>query len=456
VTTTLLAAIVVLGAVIFVHELGHFLAAKAVGIGVPRFSIGFGPVTPLRARWGETEYVVSWIPLGGYVKMATAEEEGAVAALEGGEAGHFPPEKLFEHKPLAARVLVLSAGVLMNAALAWAIYTGLALGGTQAVDPVTRLAVVDTAGLPAEAAPLAAVPFGTVITRVNDDTVASWNDVLDALLDPGSERLRFDFAAGVDPVIVRIPGTNAEARARLYSALHNLREARIGSLDPGSPAEKAGLEPGDLIVRVDADTVRYWDELTALVRPRPDAALRVTVVRSGVALEIGLTTAAAEGRDPATGRRVRVGQLGIFAAEQQRRVEFTPTGAVAEGWRQTVRGVRVVVVTVRGLILGQVSPKELGGPILIGQLSGQAARAGVPTFLEFMAFVSISLGVFNLLPIPVLDGGHLVFLLLEGMRGGRPVSVAWRLRLTQLGMVLLLALVVLVVYNDILRVFGLR
>jgi regulator of sigma E protease len=116
----------------------------------------------------------------------------------------------------------------------------------------------------------------------------------------------------------------------------------------------------------------------------------------------------------------------------------------------------VVVVTVRGLILGQVSPKELGGPILIGQLSGQAARAGVPTFLEFMAFVSISLGVFNLLPIPVLDGGHLVFLLLEGMRGGRPVSVAWRLRLTQLGMVLLLALVVLVVYNDILRVFGLR
>jgi regulator of sigma E protease len=324
------------------------------------------------------------------------------------------------------------------------------------VDPVTRLAAVDTAGLTTEAAALAAVPFGATIVRINDDTVTSWNAVQEAVLDPGSDRLRFDFAGGVDPAIVRIPGTNGEARAHLLAAMHNLREARVGSVDPGSPAEAVGIRPGDLIVRVDADTVRFWDELTARVRPRPEEALRLTVVRDTAVLELSLTTATADDRDPFTGETRRVGRLGIFVAEALRAVEFTPGQAVVEGWRQTVGGVRLVVVTVRGLVTGRVSPKELGGPIVIGQLSGRMARAGVVPFLSFMAFISINLAVFNLLPIPVLDGGHLVFLLLEGVRGGRPVPVSWRLRLTQVGMALLLALVVLVIYNDILRVFGLR
>jgi regulator of sigma E protease len=451
---TLLAAIIVLGVVIFVHELGHFLAAKAVGIGVPRFSIGFGSPTPLRFRRGETEYVVSWIPLGGYVKMATAEED-ASGSIEGGDATGFPPHRLFENKPLWARVLVISAGVIMNVLLAWAIYTGVAVTGTQLVDPITRLAAVDTAGLPAEAEPLIRVPFGADIIRINGDTVASWNDVRRRVLDPGSERLRFDFAGGVDPAIVRIPGTEAEARARLAEAMHNLREARVRAVNPGSPAEAAGVAAGDLIVRVDADTVRFWDELTGLVRPRPGETVVLTVVRGDVTIDLPVTTARVKDRDPFTGESIEVGQIGIFVVEALREVEFTPVGAVAEGWRQMTGGVRLVVVTVRGLVLGQVSPKELGGPIVIGQLSGQMARAGIIPFLNFMAFISINLAVFNLLPIPVLDGGHLVFLALEGALG-RPVPVSWRLRLTQAGMLLLMMLVVLVVYNDVLRLFGLH
>jgi regulator of sigma E protease len=451
---TLLAAIIVLGVVILVHELGHFLAAKAVGIGVPRFSIGFGSPTPLRFRRGETEYVLAWIPLGGYVKMATAEEEGS-GSLEGGDATGFPPHRLFENKPLWARVVVISAGVIMNALLAWAIYAGVAATGTQLEDPVTRLAAVDTAGLPPEAEPLTRVPFGAEIIRVNDDTVASWNDVQLHVLDPGSDRLRFDFAGGLDPAIVRIPGTAGEARARLAGAMHNLREARVGTVDPGSPAEAAGLAPGDLIVKVDADTVRFWDELTGLVRPRPEQTVMLTIVRGGVASEILVTTAGVSDQDPMTGKSIQVGRLGIFVAEALREVEFTPLGAVAEGWRQMTGGVRLVLVTVRGLVLGQVSPKELGGPIVIGQLSGRMARAGLIPFLNFMAFISINLAVFNLLPIPVLDGGHLVFLVLEGVRG-RPVPASWRLRLTQVGMFLLMALVVLVVYNDVLRLLGLH
>jgi regulator of sigma E protease len=430
------------------------VAAKAVGIGVIRFSIGFGKPTPLRITHRGTEYVLAWIPLGGYVKMATEDLGEEMAAIEGGGKGDFPPERLFENKPLWARVLVICAGVLMNALLAWGIYTGIAASGTRFEDPVTRLAAVDTTGLPPEAMELARVPFGATIVRVNDDTVASWNAIQLAVLDPGSERLRFDFAGGIDPVIVRIPGTEAEARAALVTAMHNLREARVGAVEPGSPAEAAGLRGGDLIVRIDADTVRFWDELTGLVRPRPDADMRLTVVRGDSVLETRLTTAGAMESDPFTRETMRVGKVGVYPTEQVLEVDFTGLGAVAEGWRQMAGGVRLVLVTVRGLVLGQVSPKELGGPLVIGQLSGRMARAGIIPFLNFMAFISINLAVFNLLPIPVLDGGHLVFLGLEGLRGGRPVPVSWRIRLTQVGMIFLLALVVLVLYNDVLRLFG--
>jgi regulator of sigma E protease len=451
---TVAAALVVLSVVILIHELGHFLAAKAVGIGVPRFSIGWGNPTPLRFQIGETEYVIAWLPIGGYVKMATNEDDAA-GAIEGGDAAKFPPEKLFENKPVWARMVVISAGVVMNALLAWGLYTGIAIGGTQLVDPVTQLAAVDTAGLPPEAVGLTQVPFGTTILRINGDTVTSWNDVESAITDPGSARLRFDFASGVDPVIVHLPGTDIEARLALLGAMHNLREARVGAVDPGSPAANAGLQNGDLVVRVDDDTVRYWDELTALVRARPETPLALTVVRDGTPRQVHLTTAAFEERDPMTGESTRVGRLGVLPAQQVRQVHFSLGGAVVEGARQTVEGVRLVVITVRGLILRQVSPKELAGPIGIGQLSGRMARAGLIPFLTFLAFISINLAVVNLLPIPVMDGGHLVFLVLEGVRG-KPVPVTWRLRLTQVGLVIIMAIVVLVVYNDVLRLLGLQ
>ncbi len=453
---TLLAAFVLLGAVIFVHELGHFLAAKAVGIGVPRFSIGFGAATPLKFQWGETEYVVAWIPLGGYVKMATREDEGdGVSAIEGGRADNFPDEKLFENKPLWARAFVLSAGVIMNAVLAWAIYTGIAatVGATR--EPTTTLAGVVDSLLPPAAAELSTLPFGATITMINGDSVRFWEDVRDGVLDIRSDRLRIDFADGLDPVILRIPGTAATERVDIYRALIPLREARIDVVTPGRPGSRAGLQAGDLIVRTDGDSVRHWGDLLAAIGPAAGDTVVLTVLRRSDVLEIALVPdeVPESTRDPtATGDR-KVGFIGIGPFVPIERIRFGVVAAVGEGLRQTVGGVAQVAFTVRALVTARVSPKELGGPIIIGQLSGQAARLGPTAFMGFMAFISINLAIFNLLPIPVLDGGHLMFLLIEGITR-KPVSVSIKMRFTQVGLAALLVLVVFVIFNDLYRIIG--
>ena len=451
---TVLAAVVVLGLVIFVHELGHFLAAKAVGVGVPRFSIGFGAATPLRFRRGETEYVVAWIPLGGYVKMATREEETAgVSSIEGGEAEGFPPEKLFENKSLGARIFVISAGVIMNVVLAWVLYTAVAATGVRLENPTTALAVADTAALPPGAEALGAVPMGTRIVRINGDTVESWNDVQRALFDATSERLRFDFAGGVDPAIVRIPGTAASARQELFRVLEPYTQPRIGEVVPGNPAAEAGLRPGDVVLRASGDTVRYWGQLVRVIEANAGAPVLIEVRRGDSVVPLTVTPAEQPKPDPMTGEERLAGWIGVGSGIALVEVEWGFGGALVEGGRRTVDALRQVVYAVRGIVLGRVSPRDLGGPIVIGQLSGQMAALGPLAFMSFIAFISVNLAIFNLLPIPVLDGGHLVFLVLEGMRG-KPVSARVRLWFTQAGLLILLLLVVFIVFNDLTRVLG--
>ncbi|MBI4501063.1 MAG: RIP metalloprotease RseP [Gemmatimonadetes bacterium] len=453
---TIAAAVLVLGVLIFVHELGHFMAAKAVGVGVPRFSLGLGPVSPIRWRRGETEYVLSWVPFGGYVKMATAEEpeEGGLAALEGGDSEEqFPPGKLFENKPLWARIVVIVAGVTMNAVFAWLIYTMLAATYGKIEDPTTTIAQVDTAGLPEAARALASTPFGSRVVRINGDTMSSWDDITGAILDPRSAELRFDFAPPAPPVVtVPIPGANSEDRIRVAAALHRMWEARIAMVAPGRPAEKAGLQPQDLVVGANGDTVRYWEEFVRAIEGRAGDTVVLAVRRGDTVLHLPVVPAAEETSDPVTGKRV-VGRIGVGQGLQPRRVRYGPLAAVAEGGRQTAEDAGKVWFAVKGLVTGQVSARELGGPILIGQLSGQFVRVGLDAFLRFIAFFSVNLAILNLLPVPVLDGGHLVFLIAEGIRR-KPLSVKLRLRLSQFGMALLIAVMLLALTNDVRRWFG--
>jgi regulator of sigma E protease len=450
---TILAFLLVLGVVIFVHELGHFLAAKAVGIGVPRFSIGFGPATPLRYTWRGTEYVVAWFPLGGYVKMASREEQEAMADLEGGRTEpEYPPEQLFESKSLFARVIVISAGVVMNLLFAWAAYAGLAGALGRAEDPTTRIAV-DTMLLPERAAALAAVPRGAQIVRVNGDTARSWNVVLDAVLDATTPRLRLDFAAGVDPVILDVPGTHTEDRLALLGAVKPLYPPVIGAMSPGMPAAQSGLESGDSIIGLNGEPVEAFNDLTAVVEGSIGDTVFLTVLRRGEELTIGVVPVERTVPDPVTGEESQRGRIGVDPLVQFIRTDYGFFGAIGAGAARVWRDLDLIAFTLKGIVTGRVSRRELGGPILIGQLAGQVARVGLAPLLAFMALISVNLAVFNLLPIPVLDGGHLVFLFAEGILG-RPLPLEWRMRLIQVGLVLILALMVFVFRNDILRLVG--
>jgi regulator of sigma E protease len=452
---TIAAFVFVLGVLIFVHELGHFLAAKAVGVGVPRFSIGFGPPTPIRFQWRETEYRVSWVPLGGYVKMASREEQESVAALEGGDLQEeYPDDRLFENKSLAARILVISAGVAMNALFAWLVYSALSLAYGRAEDPTTRIAGFDEELLPAAAHELADLPYGAQIIRINGDTVASLNAIREAVLDVRTDALRFEFAGGLAPIVVRIPGTDASTRVNLHDAMIPLHEARVSMVAVGTPAAAAGLQPGDLVVRMDGDTTRTWYEMVSVIEPAAGDTIALTVQRGDSLLELAVVPELETVRDPISGESREVGRIGIAGPlVEPIRVEFGIAGSVVEGVRLAWYDTSRVLYTLWGMVTARISPRELGGPIYIGQVSGQIAQAGFLPLLFFMAFLSVNLAVLNLLPIPVLDGGHLIFLFIEGIRG-EPLSLNTRLRLTQVGLFVLLGIMAFALANDLFRVIG--
>lgn len=482
--TTLLAAAVVLGVLIFVHELGHFLAAKAVDIAVPRFSIGLGPKMT-GFRWGETEYVISWLPLGGYVKMAGMGEEEALEGIEGpaeeaspgdgedgrssaGDAGGGPrdaksgggegwdPERGFESKPLWARFFAVSAGVLMNfvfAAVAFAAIAG--VWGVSGEQPPV-VAEVQEELLPPSALELARLPPGTRVEAVEGRAVETFQDVRLRLgsVPSGSATVTLGDGSTVE---VPIPEDDS-LRSRLVGALRapSGLPPEIGEVVEGGPADSAGLRSGDRVTAVDGRAVDTWQDFAAAVERRPGREVRLDVERGG---ETVTTTVVPEPRVLAfEGDTVEYGRVGVgvsrgaalAAAREQRR---GPVGSVAYGvqetWNWTVRTVEIL----GQLVSGGVDAGTIGGPVRIAEMSGDMARSGMLPLLTFMAILSVNLAILNLLPIPVLDGGWILFLSIEAVRG-RALEEETRLRLTQAGLLLVAALMILAIGNDLIQVFG--
>lgn len=447
---TIASLVVVLGVLIFVHELGHFLVAKAVGVQVLRFSLGFGrPV--LQWRRGETEYWISWIPLGGYVKMAGLEDEGVAGELEGGKSDvPIDPARAFDRQPLWARMAVILAGVTMNVLLAFFIYAGMgALVGAQRLA-TTQVDSVSTRLLPAGAEALGTLAHGDRILRIDGDTVRTWDQLVERLLH-GPEETRLEVGERAAPLVVHFTPGDAQARAQAARALVPLMPARIGLVYPGQPAARAGLRSGDVIVHAGADTVRSWNDMLRRIWASPGRPLDLLALRGDSVVHVTVVPEVHTETDSASPRPATYGLIGALQDPPTVRERVDLGTALASGAAQTVGQVGAVVVSVKRLILRQASVREVGGPILIAQMSGQVARLGLDWFLNFLAFFSVSLAVLNLLPIPVLDGGQAVFLLAEAVRR-KPLSLQLRMRLTQVGLLVILGIMALAIANDVLRI----
>jgi regulator of sigma E protease len=458
---TILATIILLGVLIFVHELGHFFAAKSVGIEVQRFSIGLGP-TIFGFRRGETEYVISWIPLGGYVKMGGMDDEvmerlegGVEAGAAGGEAvaeARAPRPSDFDGKPIWARTFVISAGVIMNMLFAFVVYTGVnAAWGLQEFAE-TRIARVRAELLPPGAEALADLPAGARIIAVGDQQVEYWGDVRDGVLEaPGGPlrivtdepRMEIEIDVASDP----------QERTPIFLALSVWMDAELGLVNPGSPAERAGLETGDRVLAAGGVPVGSWNDFVDVVEARPGIRTELSLERDGRPLTRFVTPESTPEDDPVTGERRVVGKVGIYSAPEFVYRDISLVQAAQLGYAETVGITRLILGFLGDLVTGGVSPRSVGSIVTIGTFSGQAAQLGIETFLRFMAMFSVNLAVLNLLPIPILDGGHLVFLGIEAVRG-KALSLEQRLKWSHVGFLVIMGIMLWALSNDVLRLLG--
>jgi regulator of sigma E protease len=450
---TILATIIVLGVLIAVHELGHFLAAKAVDIEVQKFSIGLGPRI-WGVKWGETEYVFSAIPLGGFVKMGGMADE-VMERVEGGpvESDRQPGPRDFDGKPVWARAFVISAGVIMNMLFALVVYiASAAVWGVRSPDTTTVGEVIATY-LPAGTEALTQIQPGSRIVEIGGEPVRHWGEVEERLVyaDPGP--LTLELADPIQTIEIRVPVEESD-RILMTRSIYYWRDPVLALVNPGSPGDVGGLEEGDRITAVGGTEVGTWEDFVREVSARPGETVALRLERDGQPLTRNVTLDSVRETDPETGEEREVGQVGVQVAGVD--ATYSPVGlaeATRIGWRRTVYTTEVILGFLRDLFTGGVSPRSLGSIITIGQASGTAASMGMDAFLGFMALFSINLAVLNLLPIPILDGGHLVFLGIEAVRG-RALSVEQRMRWSQVGLIVILGIMVLALSNDILRLFG--
>lgn len=442
----ILGFLLVIGILVTVHEFGHFWVARKVGVKVLRFSVGFGQ--PLWRRIGQdgTEYVLAAIPFGGYVKMLDEREAEVDPALQ---------SQAFNRQPLWARNAIISAGPIANFLLAVLAYWAIFVIGATEMKPIIGPVIPDS---PAAAAGL---EEGDELVRIGDRNVRAWDSAIMAFLENSAD-------SSIVVTVNRSTGGTAErsldlSQQRLLDDEGDVLR-KIGltpwqptivpivrEVIPGSAAAMAELEPGDRIIAIDGNALNDWADLVEAVQARPNEEVVLRYAREGTEREVATTIQAREGGG------AQSGVLGItpdvpadLFANAQHEVRYGPLAAVPRaidaGWQAGSLTVSVLFK----IVVGEASVKNLSGPVSIAQYAGDSVSLGVIPFLKFLAIVSISLGILNLLPVPILDGGHLLYNGIEWIRG-RPLTEAAQVFGQQIGIVLLFMLMALAFYNDILR-----
>lgn len=446
--TTLWAFAVAIAVLVVCHELGHFLVARLCDVKVLRFSVGFGKI--LYARHfgkGETEWALSAIPLGGYVKMLD-EREGEVAPHE--------LHRAFNRKPVWQRMAIVVAGPLTNLLLAIVLYWGLFMHGVPGLKPVLGDIV------PNSPAAVAQLQAQEAIVSINGEAVPSWQELrwtlLNLALQQSEPQIEGRTADGVlhqhrlDLSRLAPSDLDSDFMRKLgLQPYQPLVRPVIGKLVPGDVAEQAGLQPGDLVERANGQALLRWEDLVEAVRTHPGSLLRLDVRRGDSQVVIAVTPkTVTEGGKP-------VGKIGA-APQIDRRVfdammttvHYAPLAAFDQAARKTWETSALSLEMMGKMVTGQVSLKNLSGPITIADYAGQSAQMGLVAYLGFLALISISLGVLNLMPIPLLDGGHLLYYTVELVKGSPVSEKAWEVG-QNIGIALLVTLMAFALYNDISR-----
>ena len=459
---TVLAFVVCLGSLVIFHELGHYLVARWCGVKVLRFSVGMGKVVWSR-RFGpdQTEWAVSALPLGGYVKMLDARE-GELAGLPEADL-----KREFTRQNVWKRIAIVAAGPLANFLIAIILFAGLYMHGIE--EPSSKIGIhgINPQGevIAAEstAAWQAGLRGGDVITAINDQPVAVWSELrwqlIQIAIDKSEARIVVERAGQGRFTFVLPPSSmanlNLEGDVPSELGIGVSRPAPVvRQVVAGGPADRAGLLPGDLLLAVDGSAVADGIAFIDIMRASAGKTVQVALQRAGQPLTLAVTPQAEQAKTEAKNGKgtVTVGKIGAYVALQPDMISV-PSSPVAAVGKAMVRVWDTCTMTLKmigKMITGEASLKNVTGPITIADYAGQTARMGAASYLSFIAFISISLGVMNLLPIPVLDGGHLLYYSLEVLTG-RSVPERVGEIAQRLGMGLLLTLMLLAVFNDVAR-----
>jgi regulator of sigma E protease len=446
---TIVAFVVAISVLVVVHEFGHYWVARRMGVKVLRFSLGFGkPLWARRFGTDQTEWVIAAIPLGGYVKMLDEHEE-KVAKQD------LP--RAFNRQSTLKRVAIVVAGPLFNFLFAILAYTILNMVGTEGLRPVvgkvTESSLAQQAGF----------RQGDEFIAIDGYKVQSWDQrrlyLYERALDHatvtftvrGLDGLTHERALDLSSLSAADVGAGLlERHVGLFPSLPAL-EPVIGTVDKRGSAAEAGLQVGDRVVAIDGHPVKTWQDMVKVVSAKPDVPLRLRVERSGITQEFRVIPKPIETNGQLIGRigvGVRIPEL---PANMRVLVRHAPFSALTEGFETTWRMSSLTLKMLVKMLKLEVSAKTISGPLTIAQYAGASAQVGFDRFVMFLAVVSISLGVLNLLPIPVLDGGHLLIYLIEGIQG-KPLSETALHWGQQIGIALLISLMVLAFYNDIMRI----
>ncbi|GAB6065235.1 RIP metalloprotease RseP [Aquifex pyrophilus] len=429
---TLIAFLVLIGVLVWVHEFGHFLMAKLFKVRVEIFSIGFGPPI-VRKRWGETVYQIAAVPLGGFVKLYGEEE-------------NVNDPYAFSSKKPWQKILIAFGGPLFNVIFTLFAFTLIFTAGVEVPKYLKEPVVVGYVEKDS-VAQKAGIKPGDRIVKVDGYEIKSWEDLRDALINlsvKGVKETTLIVERNGKFIELKVPVpdvTTGEGRLGIAPYIPPV----VGSVKEGTPAHQIGLKPGDVILKVNGEEIRTWYELVEKVRKSKGKPLKLTIKRGNEIIEKVIV--------PAIDPRTKTPFIGIQPKTEFVLEKHSIGEAISLAISRTYELTVLTFKTIWGLITGSVSFKTLGGPIAIAQFAGQAAQSGLIPFLSMMAFISLQLAIFNLLPLPILDGGLIVLFALEWIRG-RPLPEKFKEYWQKAGLAIILTLMAFVLLNDILRLLG--